>query len=42
MIDVDNIFEILESKATIKAFSKPHIESTCRTSRLKASSHFHE
>jgi hypothetical protein len=42
MIDVDNIFEILESKAIIEAFSKPHIESTCRRSRLKTSSNFHE
>jgi len=42
MIDVDNIFEILESKATTKAFSKLHIESTCRRSKLKTSSHFHE
>jgi len=41
MVDVDNIFEILKSKATIEAFSKRHIESTCRRSRLKTSSHFH-
>ncbi len=42
MIDVDNNFKILESKVTIEAFNKPHIESTCRRSRLKTSSHFHK
>jgi hypothetical protein len=42
MIDVDNIFKILDLEATIEAFNKPRIESTCRRLRLKTSSHFHE
>jgi hypothetical protein len=42
MKDVDNILKILISKATIETFNKPCIESTCRRSRLKTSSHFHE
>jgi ribosomal protein L16 len=41
-IDVDKNFKILESKVTIEASNKPNIESTCRRSRLKTSSHFHE